>query len=174
MVGCASWSLFIARLILLWIAIRNVCAQPAVDMDHKELENGTRLALDFTKLAKVANCGEDVVPAVAQDVESGEVLIVGYANQLALDTAMEEKKATFWSTSRKELWIKGLTSGNYLELVEACVNCEQNSILYRVRQVGEGACHTNDASGKARHGCYYRSIGADGTLAFRDGGLYSA
>ena len=137
-------------------------------MDHHELENGTTLALDFTKLAKVANCGEDVVPAVAQDVESGEVLIVGYANQLALDTSLKEKKATFWSTSRKELWIKGLTSGNYLELVEACVNCEQNSILYRVRQVGAGACHTKDDSGKARHGCYYRSIQGDKTLAFRD------
>ena len=91
-------------------------------MDHQELEEGTRLALDFKKLGKVAGCGENVVPAVAQDVESGEVLIVGYANQLALDTALKEKKATFWSTSRNELWIKGLTSGNYLELVEACVN----------------------------------------------------
>ncbi|MDE0820865.1 MAG: hypothetical protein OSA95_07070, partial [Opitutales bacterium] len=90
-------------------------------MDHQVLEEGTQLSLDFTKLGKVAACGEDVVPAVAQDLKSGEVLIVGYANQLALDTALKEKKATFWSTSRNELWIKGLTSGNYLELVETCV-----------------------------------------------------
>ena len=142
-------------------------------MDHHELENGTTLALDFTKLAKVADCGEDVVPAVAQDVESGEVLIVGYANQLALDTALKEQKATFWSTSRKELWIKGLTSGNYLELVEACVNCEQNSILYRVKQVGTGACHTKDDAGHARHGCYYRTIQGNGKLAFREEGPYN-
>ena len=138
-------------------------------MNHQELEEGTSLAMDFTKLRKVAGCGEDVVPAVAQDVESGEVLIVGYANQLALDTALKEKKATFWSTSRNELWIKGLTSGNYLELVEACVNCEQNSLLYRVRQVGSGACHTNGANGEARHGCYYRTIEDEGILSFRRG-----
>ena len=138
-------------------------------MNHQELEEGTHLALDFTKLGKVAACGENVLPAVAQDVESGEVLVVGYANQLALDTSLKEKKATFWSTSRNELWIKGLSSGNYLELVEACVNCEQNSLLYRVRQMGSGACHTNGSDGAARHGCYYRTLQDDGTLAFREG-----
>lgn len=138
-------------------------------MNHQELEEGTHLALDFTKLGKVAACGENVMPAVAQDVESGEVLVVGYVNQLALDTSLKEKKATFWSTSRNELWIKGLTSGNYLELVEACVNCEQNSLLYRVRLMGSGACHTNGADGMARHGCYYRTLQDDGTLAFREG-----
>ena len=69
-------------------------------MNHHELEEGSELNLDFTKLKKVANCGEDIIPAVAQDAESGEVLIVGYANQLALDTARKEKMATFWSTSR--------------------------------------------------------------------------
>ena len=143
-----------------------------LSMDHKELEQGTALSLDFTKLRKVANCGEDVVPAVAQDVETGEVLIVGYANQLALDTALKENKATFWSTSRNELWIKGLTSGNYLELVETCVNCEQNSLLYRVKQVGTGACHVKDGSGKARHGCYYRTINEEGSLVFRDEAPY--
>ncbi len=138
-------------------------------MDHHELEEGTALSLDFTKLRKAASCGEDVLPAVAQDVESGELLIVGYANELALQTALKEKKATFWSTSRNELWVKGLTSGNYLELLETCVNCEQNSILYRVRQVGSGACHTKGADGEARHGCYYRTLQGDGSLAFRDG-----
>lgn len=138
-------------------------------MDHKELEEGTTLSLDFTKLAKAVGCGEDILPAVAQDIESGELLIVGYANELALKTALKEKKATFWSTSRNELWIKGLTSGNYLELVETCVNCEQNSILYRVRQVGSGACHTKGADGIARHGCYYRTIQECGSLIFREG-----
>ena len=117
-------------------------------MDHHELENGTTLALDFTKLAKVADCGEDVVPAVAQDVESGEVLIVGYANQLALDTALKEQKATFWSTSRKELWIKGLTSGETFELLEARVNCEQNSLLFIVRPNRGGICHTKNEKGE--------------------------
>ncbi|MDR2863871.1 MAG: phosphoribosyl-AMP cyclohydrolase, partial [Puniceicoccales bacterium] len=101
-------------------------------MSH-EIEEGTTLALDFTKLRKVVtNCKEDVIPAVAQDVDSGEVLIVGYVNKLALETALREKMATFWSTSRNELWVKGKTSGDFLRLHEIRVNCEQNSILYRV------------------------------------------
>lgn len=127
-------------------------------MDHHELENGSVLNLDFTKLAKVAACGENLIPAVAQDADTGEVLIVGYANELALHTAIEQGMATFWSSSRNELWIKGKTSGDFLELVEVRVNCEQNSILYRVRPKGQGACHVKDEQGKARQGCYYRKI----------------
>ncbi len=127
-------------------------------MSNYELEEGNQLNLDFTKLKKIANCGEDVIPAIAQDVDSGEVLIVGYANQLALDTAFETGMATFWSTSRNELWIKGKTSGDYLEIDDIRINCEQNSILYRVRLKGKGACHTKDINGQARLGCYYRSL----------------
>jgi len=132
----------------------------------KELEEGTQLTLDFKKLRKIAGGEADVIPAVAQDVETGEVLIVGYANELALQTALKEKMATFWSTSRNELWIKGKTSGDFLELIETRINCEQNSILYRVKLKGKGSCHTKDAQGEARHGCYYRRIKEDGTLEF--------
>jgi phosphoribosyl-AMP cyclohydrolase len=132
----------------------------------KALEEGSTLSLDFTKLKKVADCGADVMPAVAQDVDTGEVLILGYANQLALDTARAEGMATFWSTSRNELWIKGKTSGDYLEIVEIRVNCEQNSLLYLVRPKGKGACHTKDSSGTARSGCYYRRLLPDGSLEF--------
>ena len=135
-------------------------------MNHHELEEGKTLQIDFKKLAKVSNCGEDLIPAVAQDHDTGEVLIVGYANELALKTALQEKMATFWSTSRNELWIKGKTSGDYLEIVEARVNCEQNSVLYRVRPKGQGACHTKDKDGVARTGCYYRVIEKEGTLSF--------
>ncbi len=135
----------------------------------KEKEEGLELNLDFTKLEKIAATGSDVVPAIAQDVETGEVLIVGYANELALKTALEEKMATFWSTSRNELWIKGKTSGDYLELVEARVNCEQNSILYKVRLAGAGSCHTKGADGASRLGCYYRRIADDGKLEFVEG-----
>ena len=103
---------------------------------------------------------------MAQDAATGEVLIVGYVNQLALQTALKEKKATFWSTSRNELWVKGLTSGDFLELLEVRVNCEQNSILYRVKTAGQGACHTKGPNGRARAGCYYRRLKSDGTLAF--------
>lgn len=138
-------------------------------MSHRELEEGTRLSLDFTKLKKIANSPEDVIPAVAQDVETGEVLIVGYVNDLALKTAFEHGMATFWSTSRNELWIKGKTSGDFLELVEVRVNCEQNSILYRVRLAGKGSCHTRDSRGQSRHGCYYRRVNPDGSLEFLSG-----
>jgi phosphoribosyl-AMP cyclohydrolase len=135
-------------------------------MTHEELEEGSVLELDFQKLKKVASCGADVLPAIAQDAHTGEVLIVGYANQLALDTALECGMATFWSTSRNELWIKGKTSGDYLKIEEVRVNCEQNSILYKVTPAGKGACHTKNADGIARSGCYYRKIDADGSLQF--------
>ena len=135
-------------------------------MTHEELEEGKVLNLDFAKLRKVANCGSDVLPALAQDASTGEVLIVGYANELALQTALECGMATFWSTSRNELWIKGKTSGDYLKIEGIYVNCEQNSILYKVSPAGKGACHTKNQEGIARAGCYYRRIKKDGSLEF--------
>lgn len=135
-------------------------------MSDHELEESSVLNLDFTKLRKVASCNVDVLIAIAQDVLTGEVLIVGYANQLALDKALETGMATFWSTSRNELWIKGKTSGDYLKIKEIRVNCEQNSVLYRVIPAGKGACHTKDKFGVARTGCYYRTINKEGTLDF--------
>jgi len=128
----------------------------------KELEEGKQLQLDFTKLAKAAACGQDILPVVAQDADSKEVLILGYANALALAEAQKRGVAVFWSTSRNELWIKGLTSGDVLKLVEIRVNCEQNSLLYLVRPQGKGACHTKDQQGNTRSGCYYRKIQGEG------------
>jgi phosphoribosyl-AMP cyclohydrolase len=124
----------------------------------KELEEGSDLKLDFKKLKQVAAGEEDVLPVAVQDVESGDVLLVGYANQLALETTIAKGMATFWSTSRNELWIKGATSGDYLEVVDIRVNCEQNSLLYRVKLKGQGACHTKGADGTPRPGCYYRKL----------------
>lgn len=129
----------------------------------KEIEEGLEFNMDFSKLRKVVGqCSEDVIPAVAQCADSGEVLIVGYVNKAALDTAVKEGLAVFWSTSRNELWIKGKTSGDYLKLVDILVNCEQNSIVYKVRMAGKGSCHTRDKSGNPRKGCYYRRIKIDG------------
>jgi phosphoribosyl-AMP cyclohydrolase len=133
-------------------------------MNHKEIEEGVTLNIDFKKLKKVIACGEDIIPAVAQNDKTGEVLIVGYVNELALRTARLEGMATFWSTSRNELWIKGKTSGDFLQIVEIRVNCEQNSILYRVIPKGEGACHTKDSKGNPRSGCYYRKLNKDDSL----------
>jgi phosphoribosyl-AMP cyclohydrolase len=127
------------------------------EMSH-DLEDGTRLKLDFDKLSTVAAANPGVIPAVAQDVDTGHVLMVGYVNEAALTLALEKRLAVFWSTSRQEMWVKGATSGDTLELIETRVNCEQNSILYLVRPAGEGVCHTKDADGRARPSCYYRVI----------------
>src|SRR5690606_42550 len=90
-----------------------------------ELEEGTALRLDYGKLQKVAATGSQVVPVVLQDADSGEVLFIGYANEEALAATLERGSAVLWSTSRNELWHKGATSGDVLELVDVRVNCEQ-------------------------------------------------
>jgi phosphoribosyl-AMP cyclohydrolase len=131
----------------------------------KTLEEGTDLQLDFTKLLKVAKTGLPVLPVVVQDADSREVLVVAYANQEALAHSLKTGIATFWSTSRNELWIKGATSGDTLQIVDIRVNCEQNSLLYLVRMLGGGVCHTRDANGKTRTTCYYRSL-KGGQLTF--------
>lgn len=123
-----------------------------------DLEEGTSLSLDFRKIRRVADCGEDLVPVAVQDADSNEVLILAYANRQALDYTLEHRVATFWSSSRNELWVKGATSGDTLDLVEVRVNCEQNSLLYRVRPRGKGACHTKGSDGGPRRGCFYRRL----------------
>ncbi|MGH0031655.1 MAG: phosphoribosyl-AMP cyclohydrolase [Myxococcota bacterium] len=135
-------------------------------MSDAALEEGTNLALDFDKLRKVAETGAQVVPVVLQHAETGEVLYVAYANDLALRETLAKREAVLWSTSRNELWHKGATSGDVLDLVEVRVNCEQNSLLYRVVPRTGGACHTRDAGGKARPGCYYRRVESESALAF--------
>ena len=130
-----------------------------------QLEEGSQLAIDFTKLRQVAAGNADVVPVAVQDADSKELLIIAYANERALNHTLEKGIATFWSTSRNELWVKGATSGDTLAIVEVRVNCEQNSLLYLVRPQGTGACHTKDRTGSARTSCYYRSL-VDGELSF--------
>ena len=131
----------------------------------KELEEGNELRLDFTKLQKMAKNGLPILPVVVQDAATREVLVVAYSNQEALEHSLKTGIATFWSTSRNELWIKGATSGDTLQIVDIRVNCEQNSLLYLVRMVGGGVCHTKDASGHTRKTCYYRSL-KDRKLSF--------
>lgn len=134
------------------------------EVNAKVLEDSDLLIMDFEKLRKIAQCQDAVVPVVVQDAVSKEVLILAYANEKALRHTLESGLATFWSTSRNELWIKGKTSGDELAIVEVRVNCEQNSLLYLVKMKGKGSCHTKDASGQTRLGCYYRRI-QNGKLA---------
>lgn len=129
----------------------------------KLLEEGPELALDFSKLRQVAQAKEAVIPVAVQDADTQEVLIIAYVNEAALRYSIEHGVAAFWSTSRDELWVKGATSGDTLQIVEIRVNCEQNSLLYLVRPLGKGACHTKDAAGNTRPSCYYRRI-RDGKL----------
>jgi phosphoribosyl-AMP cyclohydrolase len=127
-------------------------------MANKELEEGKKLQLDFDKLSKVAACGQALVPVAVQDAGTKDVLIIAYVNKQALEHTIKTGNATFWSTSRNELWEKGATSGDTLKMVGIGVNCEQNSLLYLVKPVGKGACHTKDAVGVTRTTCFYRRL----------------
>jgi phosphoribosyl-AMP cyclohydrolase len=127
----------------------------------KELEEGAAFTLDWSKLNKVASGNPDVVPVAVQDADTHEVLVLAYANQQALDHSFKTGNATFWSTSRHELWEKGATSGETFELIEVRVNCEQNSLLYIVRPRRGGMCHTQTKAGEPRSGCYYRKLDPD-------------
>jgi phosphoribosyl-AMP cyclohydrolase len=131
---------------------------------HHTLEEGSELLLDFTKLRKVAENNPDVLPVVVQHADTKDVLILAYANQEALEATLRTRIATFWSTSRRELWVKGATSGDQLDLVGVRVNCEQNSLLYLVRPARGGVCHTKDQTGHARPTCYYREMSDAGGL----------
>ena len=112
------------------------------------LEEGIELRLDFTKMSRAVAQAPDVIPVAVQDADTGEVILVAYVNEQALNHSIETRTATFWSTSRNELWIKGEGSGNGFDLLEVRVNCEQNSLVYRVRPRGEGICHTRNFAGR--------------------------
>ncbi|MCY3782805.1 MAG: phosphoribosyl-AMP cyclohydrolase [Chloroflexi bacterium] len=124
----------------------------------EELEECCDIALDFERFFSAS--GQGVLPVVAQDVDSHDVLVLAHVNKAALDHTLREGVAAFWSLSRDRLWVKGETSGNQLDIVDVRVNCEQNSLLYLVRLRKGGVCHTLE-DGAARHSCYYRRIVGD-------------
>ena len=134
----------------------------------KELEEGTTLTLDFTKLAKVAARCPDVIPVAVQHADTRDVILVAYTNERALRLSLDTRTLVLWSTSRNELWEKGKTSGETFDLVEVRVNCEQNSLLYKVRPRRGGICHTKNKNGAPRN-CYYRKLKLEnGTLENTD------
>ncbi|MEM8706063.1 MAG: phosphoribosyl-AMP cyclohydrolase [Actinomycetota bacterium] len=130
------------------------------------LEEGLDAQLDFDKIGKIGRAGHQVVPVVLQDADSGDVLFIGYANDEAFRETLARGSAVLYSTSREQIWHKGATSGDVLELVEVAVNCEQNSLLYKVRKAGQGCCHTKDETGQTRQTCYYRAFEDESTLRF--------
>ena len=120
------------------------------NMTHEEVEEGQQLALDFGKLQRAAACGEGLVPVVAQDVDSGEVLIVGYANEEALNYTRREGVAAFWSTSRNECgskarpramcsnWSKSASTANKIRCCTACGSKGRGRVTLWMQMVGRG------------------------------------
>ncbi len=108
------------------------------------------LKLDFTK-------GDGLLPAIAQDWETGEILMLAYMSEEAYNQTLKTGMATYWSRSRQELWVKGLTSGNVQKVKEIRVDCDDDTILVKVEQVGGAACHTGHRS------CFYKKIDKDGS-----------
>jgi phosphoribosyl-AMP cyclohydrolase len=104
--------------------------------------------LDFEKL-------NGLVPAVIQDHVSGEVLMVGFMNPEAWEMTLNTGKATFYSRSRKTLWIKGSTSGHVQLVKEIRIDCDDDTVVLKVEQVGGAACHTGHRS------CFYKRLGND-------------
>ena len=93
---------------------------------------------------------DGLVPAIAQDAESGVVLMVAWMNREALQLTIDENRAIYWSRSRQKIWRKGEESGHIQELIELRLDCDSDVILMKVNQVGSIACHTG------RQSCFYR------------------
>lgn len=87
--------------------------------------------------------GIDLIPAIAQDAQTGKVLMLAYMNRQSLAQTLATGKATYWSRSRNELWVKGATSGHTQEVVAISLDCDGDALLLKVNQVGS-ACHTGD------------------------------
>ena len=95
--------------------------------------------------------GNGLIPAICQDAESGEVLMLAWMNAEALQLTQESGEAHFWSRSRQELWHKGATSGNYLRIRQILIDCDADVLLLSVDAAGP-ACHTGERS------CFYRGL----------------
>ncbi len=98
------------------------------------------------------NKGKGLLPAIVQDFETNEVLMLAYVNSEAWQKTLETGKATYWSRSRNSLWVKGETSGNVQIVKEILIDCDSDTLLFKVEQKGGAACHTGYQS------CFYRRI----------------
>ena len=112
--------------------------------DRKQLEHGLTFAPKFDD--------QGLIPAIATDIHTGDLLMVAYMNEEALKKTIEIGEAVYYSRSRKELWHKGATSGNVQKVQEIRTDCDQDAIWLKVEQIGGGACHNGYSS------CFYRAI----------------
>lgn len=107
------------------------------------------IRLDFSK-------GEGLLPAIVQDIFSGKVLMLAYINQESWEKSLETGEAHYWSRSRQELWHKGATSGHVQKIKEIYLDCDKDTVLFKVEQIGGAACHTGYES------CFFIKIGPNG------------
>ena len=115
--------------------------------------------LDFAKM-------DGLLPAIVQDATSGEVLMVGFFNEISYAKTLETGFVTFWSRTRQKLWMKGETSGNRLRVVSSATDCDQDTLLFRVVVEGDGlVCHEGTVS------CFTRELEmpATATMEARNG-----
>jgi phosphoribosyl-AMP cyclohydrolase len=95
---------------------------------------------------------DGLIPAIAQDADTGLILMVAWMNREALELTIEENRAVYWSRSRQKLWRKGEQSGHVQQLLELRLDCDNDVIILKVNQIGGLACHTGRAS------CFYRVL----------------
>ena len=100
---------------------------------------------------------QGLIAVIIQDMDSGEVLMMAYMDKTALERTLKEKKTVFYSRSRKKYWVKGETSGHTQEVFQALTDCDQDTILIRVRQKG-GACHLGYRS------CFVHELDSEGNI----------
>lgn len=117
----------------------------------EELEEGTQQLLQFDKRG-------GLLPVAVQETSTGQILMLASINQEAFDKTIKTGLATFWSTSRNQLWTKGETSGDSLKIDNILVDCDQDAIVYQVTLLGNGVCHTYDSNDKHRKACFYREL----------------
>ena len=113
--------------------------------EYSVAKRNPMIELDYGKL-------NGLVPAIVQDYETGDVLMLGFMNQEAWETTLATGMATFYSRSRQTLWTKGKTSGNIQRVKEIRIDCDNDSVLLKVAQVGGAACHTGHRS------CFYQRV----------------
>ncbi|MBI9076029.1 MAG: phosphoribosyl-AMP cyclohydrolase [Desulfatibacillum sp.] len=116
----------------------------AKSRQHEEI----MIELDFEKT-------DGLLPAICQDAETGEVLMLAFMNKASWEKTLETGMATYWSRSRQELWTKGLTSGNVQKVKEIRVDCDNDTVLLKVEQIGGAACHTGHRS------CFHKLVEGD-------------
>jgi phosphoribosyl-AMP cyclohydrolase len=99
--------------------------------------------------------GDGLIPTIVQDAETKEVLMLAYMNRQSWEATLQTGKATYWSRSRQSLWLKGETSGHFQLIKAVFIDCDNDTILLQVKQLGEAACHTGYKS------CFYRKLEGD-------------